>query len=68
MNNWEVNNFKTKEEATLYAIALTVKQVPGTVITWDNKTWDNTNFSKKMLAEVTERIAFQSSKKKDKKK
>lgn len=43
MPNWKRNGFKTKEEAMKFAIALTIKRVPGAGISYQNTFWDSGN-------------------------
>ena len=51
MNNWELHNFKSKEEAILTAIALVVRD-EDTSVTWNNQTWGRDSFSREFLKKI----------------
>lgn len=56
MNNWEKAGFESAEKAMLYAIALTMKTVPGATVTWKNHYWTKEDFNKETLSAVKELV------------
>jgi len=51
--NWE-SRFPDADKAMLYAIALTMKMVPGAVVTWKGQAWEKETFDRGILKEVKE--------------